>query len=416
MAGTVGESPDTGERRTAPPPARRGRAALRRRARARARLETRAGEIERGLWALAQSTFTQLHGGDPQSVHDPVRLQVTLVGAGGGEWGRPAEPGADETAAAGLLAQIEQQTRDLAVIDEALVPGAVHCYRCAAAACEHAVPPRPGFVFRGYGATGVPQWDEFGKLLVGARHERADLLYGEPPQVVAHYQNGRELKQELLHAFGRASKTYDILAQVACGYFRPPPGEIDRLALTVQAVESRGRQGAFRLSLNLIGLAPPLAAAYLAENDRLCRAIERARAGLGEIERRVKGPQRLQLDALRDVPRVMRELARDLERQGRQRARRTAHAERRREEQRPVHMAIEDVRRAADDHFLFDERHRTVVVLGRRHRVHAFAAAGRHVTTMVLAPDVVDRRRSRGRWRAATEDEREGLRRLLAHG
>ncbi|MGI6302737.1 MAG: hypothetical protein ACOX52_17010 [Verrucomicrobiota bacterium] len=119
----------------------------------------------------------------------------------------------------------------------------------------------------------------------------------------------------------------------------------------------------------------------------LRRALERARRKVADIERRVQpadpaAPRNL--TPLREVPQVIRGLVQDLERQGRQGVRRTVHAEERGTQQRPVHMAIEDLHRAGPDQFFFDEHRRTIVVLGSRHRAHAFTP-GRPACDQFLA-------------------------------
>ena len=50
---------------------------------------------------------------------------------------------------------------------------------------------------------------------------------------------------------------------------------------------------------------------------------------------------------------------------------------------------------------------------GKRGRVHVFAPDGRHVTSLSLEPDAVDRRVRRGRWRPASDEERADFRRSL---
>ncbi|MDD8045001.1 MAG: hypothetical protein PHF14_00905 [Verrucomicrobiota bacterium] len=370
-------------------------------------LSKRAARLEAELQALAGDIYRHLHGGDPRGLSEPRSFQLTL----------PLEPKPAGAEPAPLFAQLKAQTREWDMQAKGYAPGRVYCHRCATHACAHAVPPSAGTVFSGYSPTGVPQWADLVQVLLAARNERVDLLYDERPATVAMFIPGRELKSQLLHTFGRASKTYDILGQVVCGYFRPPADSAERLALTIQVVEWRGAFGSFQLDLNLIGPDPEDAAPYLAGQERLRRALERARRKVADIERRVQpadpaAPRNL--TPLREVPQVIRGLVQDLERQGRQGVRRTVHAEERGTQQRPVHMAIEDLHRAGPDQFFFDEHRRTIVVLGSRHRAHAFTPEGRHATSFSLDQAAVDRRVRRGRWRVATEEERGGLLKAVA--
>jgi hypothetical protein len=371
-----------------------------RRSNAQRRLTRRAQKLEAELRALATDIFRQVHGGDPSALDQSRTLGLSL----------PLAEGNDQ--AATLYAQLKEQTREWDQQTKGFSAGHVYCYRCAAHGCVHAVPPAPGMVFSGYSPTGVPQWADLVQVLLAARHERVDLLYEERPSTVALFMPGRDLKSQLLHTFGRASKTYDILGQVVCGYFRPPAGMAERLALTIQVVEWRGEFGRFELDLNLIGLDPEAAVLYLAEHERLRRAMERARRRIADIERRVrpsKPRSPKNVAPLREVPQVIRGLVQDLERQGRQGVRRTIHAEERGAQRRPVHMAIEDLRKAGPEDFFFDEHRKTLVVLGAKHRVHAFTLEGRHATSFSLDSASVDRRVRRGRWRSATPDERQQL-------
>ena len=102
---------------------------------------------------------------------------------------------------------------------------------------------------------------------------------------------------------------------------------------------------------------------------------------------------------------ILQRLARGLEQGSRQEARRTRHAEARREERRPVHKALDDAAAAQAGDLLFDERRRTFVVRGRHGRAHVFAPDGKHVTSLVLPADGAAARVRTGRWRPMTAEE-----------
>jgi hypothetical protein len=110
-------------------------------------------------------------------------------------------------------------------------------------------------------------------------------------------------------------------------------------------------------------------------------------------------------ELLRQVPGILRRLADCLERGGRQGQRRTHHAERRREDQRPVQKALEDAREARPDALFYDLKAHTFIVTGPRGRTHAFNAQGRHVTSFQIRPGAVEFRLRTERWRSATADE-----------
>jgi hypothetical protein len=106
---------------------------------------------------------------------------------------------------------------------------------------------------------------------------------------------------------------------------------------------------------------------------------------------------------------ILQGLARKLEKVGRQRGRRTAHAEGHRVENRPTSKACEDAIGAAGESVLWDKHERTFVVLGPRNRVHVFSRQGRHVTSLVLASEAVRSRKRRKRWLPLTDDQREAF-------
>jgi hypothetical protein len=104
------------------------------------------------------------------------------------------------------------------------------------------------------------------------------------------------------------------------------------------------------------------------------------------------------------VPGVLHDLARTLDRGARQGERRTRHVEERRGE-RPVSSATDDARDVRRENLFYDEKRETYVVRGPQHRAHAFTADGRHVTSFVLSPGGAEFRVRTGRWRPAEEAE-----------
>jgi hypothetical protein len=318
-----------------------------------------------------------------------------------------------------LLPLLEQALREAAARVDSLQPGRIYCYRCEAASCVHAVPGLATEVFRGYSATGSPQWASLSQVLLDAGHPEVDRLYGPEPVVLALFQTGRDLKTHQLHAFGRASKSYDILGQVVAGYFRSPAPagaatDGDLFALTIQAVESRGATGEVRLALNVILYQPQgeSGSGFLPEllDDFVVDSILETRFRLQEIGERLKNEGRslgrgARSEILGRVPHLLRDLARSFERIERRQRRRTHHAEERRAEARPVPTAAEEAARSGPEKTLIDEKNGTVIILGRKNRIHVFNADGRHVTSLFMLPEAVERRFRLKRWRPASAEE-----------
>jgi hypothetical protein len=363
------------------------------------------------LRALLRDHYTRLYGARQpgnENLNIALRLRVDPAQA----WQVAFDPPFD--------AQIEGQLADAQARWAVYARGRVYCFRCASAACEHSVPPDALHVFRGYGSTGQPEWCEFVQALIDARDVRVDGLYADPPQVFARMQTGHALRTQQLSSFGRASHTYSILAQVVAGYLRLPPAwakraaGVDRLALTVQAVETRGARGQIALALNRIagGIAPDDLDELLLSDWQtgLTRALESATRRADSLQQRLDAlgaeasPTALH-DCLRDVPAILRRLGRDIERGVRQGERRTRHAEQRRQQQRPIHKALEDARVAALGSVFFDERKGTFVVCGKQNRAHAFSLEGKHVTSFVLQSGGADFRVRTQRWRPLDADE-----------
>jgi len=298
------------------------------------------------------------------------------------------------------------------------VPGRVHCFRCLSSNCEHATPENPLQVFKGYSSLGTPEWHELTQVLVNTAHPRIDELFGERPRVLACVQTGSELREQQLNAFGKSSRTYSILGQVATGYLRTPHrhrlhATLDRAAVTLQVVESRTPDGCFALKLNAI-------ASDLSEDEWMellqqdweipvGTAVSRARAELESIEKDVRaafeaGGYKASRPMMQRIPRLLRSLARYLEQSHRQSGRRTQHVMQRRRE-RPIHKAIDDASAAPQTAWFYDERHGTWVVRGAQNRAHVFTGDGRHVTTFKIKEGSTEFRLRTHRWRPATAEE-----------
>ncbi|HET7453848.1 MAG TPA: hypothetical protein VFL12_13960, partial [Thermoanaerobaculia bacterium] len=281
----------------------------------RATLSAEARRIEREIGDLAR----RLHRSELGEIPFPEKLRVAL------ELTIPPAAPDDAASSPALLAGLADALRRAGARAEPVAAGRVFCYRCGAADCEHAVPPRPLSVFAGFSPTGQPQWTDLAQALLEAHHERVDELFTSTAPL-ALVQPGRDLKARLLRPFGKSSKTYDVLGQIVVGHFGAPTGPLS--ALTVQAVESRSPGGGTRLTLNRIGAE---ASAWLDAHPEhgFAVALQAARARLAQIEDALGGglvSAARRSELMRKVPGILHDLRRVVERSGRQHGRRTKHA------------------------------------------------------------------------------------------
>ncbi len=329
---------------------------------------------------------------------------------------------------------LEREVEGLLAHRAAFRPGRVLCIRCSSADCEHAAPESSRQVFAGYGATGFPQFQDFGQWLLERKHPEVDRLYRRPPQLVTGVVSGAELTRQVLGAFRERRLDYRVHGQVAAGWFPvlDRDGMPNVLALTFQVTSSgrkgrgggkgrkggKGRRGgrpSRRLGLNVLGTGPagePLADLY----DRLGQvpwagAVRWSQQALDSIERsqgkKSATPERLS----GRIEGVLNGIARRLEHHRRSRDRRTGHAQKRhREGDRPIPMALADLARAGEEGVLFDVRRETLIVLGDKGRAHVFNAAGKLVTSIRYSPDSIAKKKNLKIWRQATAEEIAALR------
>lgn len=369
--------------------------------------------LEASLTSAVREAYGEMFGGASDGAR-PFGLELKVSIEPGEPWRLQADPSIEE--------QIRTALREMAARTEALRAGRVYCYRCESTLCPHSRPPRPTSVFGGYSSTGLPIWPEFSQILLERRHPRVDLLYdGTQSDLVAMYVEPEILKHKQLNVFGRQSKTYDILGQVVFGFLRmripgAEPGEPERVAFTLQAVESRRTDGSPRLELNVLaGLSdgsPALDALQGSYQTRVADVIHSARRRIGGLRPPSRGSATRRAspsvpETACPVTNTLQGLARKLEKVGRQTSRRTAHAEGHRIKNRPTSKAWEEALSASEDSLLWDRQEKTFVVLAPRNRVHVFSQEGRHVTSLVLNGESVRSRKRRERWLPLTEDQRE---------
>ena len=298
-------------------------------------------------------------------------------------------------------------------------PGRVYCLRCQSSRCEHAAPADSRQVFIGYGSTGVPRFRDLGQWLLERRDPRVDLLYREPPQLVATVTSETDLAGELLPAFRQGG--YRIHGQVAVGWYRSPGSNGDRrpMAVSFQVISSRPREQRRRFGLNVIGSGPqgePLDHVF----DRLGEIpwgdpVRWAQTVLGGIEHQLARSPRMPGKVVdQRIEGLINALARRIEKGWRSKERRTQHGQRRHDEgDRPTRMAFADLARATPEDLLVDTRRETLVVVGDRGRAHVFNQDGKLVTSVRYTPAAIEKRRQKGIWRTAAAEEGEALRKRI---
>ena len=314
-----------------------------------------------------------------------------------------------------LLETVVRAVQEAQAQKATLRGGHVYCYACRSASCEHSQPPRASEVFAGYTSLGLPAWDEFLSCLLAWNDLRADQLFSERPEILAHLTGRARLIQNQLSSFGKDSLTFRIWGQVIAGYYRI--GEV-KAALTVQVVETKER------SLRLLVVADACLLEALADTPEDRRSpFFRAYDALQEARTRTAAiSQRWQHDARRvtvheeihqEVFAVLRHLARSLERQGRQEHRRTVHAETRSQQARPVSAGAEDVIQATATDFYRDVVRHSIVVAGRSGRCHVYTEDGRHITTLAINGKELEGRVRRRRYQVLSGDEYAAFRKTL---
>lgn len=375
------------------------------------RLDLRAGHVVRDLVAIARelAAALDLPLSGPDAVRElDLRLRLPLDAVNGDAGGA-------------LLDALGERLRLLRGDGAVVTPGRVHCFQCRSSECVHAVPPDARQVFLAYSATGKPVWRELTEACLAWGEPRVDLLFGDPPAVVAVQRSGAELTDELIAGFGRDERGYRLLGQVACGYLplAGGPGP-ERGALTLQVVGSRNGGGPLRLFLNPVGLQAPLEGSQGRpawwEQNALSDSIRAAREQLRALALRLGGRRGgIRRDLDEGVAAALGRLRAALERRYRPQPHRTQHARARQlEGGRPTHVAVADAERAPDASLLYEPERDTVIVLGPKGRVHVFAEDGRHVTSLHHNRDAIDRRCDRKQWVPCDGERRARFRGAIA--
>jgi hypothetical protein len=384
------------------------------------------GRIERAVELLAEEARARLaahpHAHLLAGAREDLALSLPI----------PTRPQRNDTPehvaalARGLSESLDGALEALLAHRAAVRPGVVFCLRCRSAGCGHGEPPGPRQVFAGYGATGLPRFQDLGQLLLECGEERVDRLYGRSRDLLARVFVEDALTGELLPAYREVDNGYHLHGQVVAGWYTLPDdsGRPATLAVTLQIVSTRPTSaqpgGARRrYGVNVLGRTPdgsPLEHLHdtLGEvpwSDSV-RWAQRILDDLGKGRASKKpSPEALK----KRMEGILGSMARRLEKDRRSRDRKTRHGrERHSQGDRPTPMALPDLARAPERDILVDVRAETLVVLGDRGRAHVFTPAGKLVTSVRYNPASIARRRQRGQWRPAKTEEAAALRQAVA--
>ncbi|MDJ0838452.1 MAG: hypothetical protein QNK37_18190 [Acidobacteriota bacterium] len=356
-----------------------------------ARIDT----LANALRALIRDTFVERFGHGSET--GPMELDFKVSIDPNANWDLRFETPLVEQ----LKPQLERQEAEHGAFRE----GSVYCYRCESAACAHSRPGTPLEVFHGYDQLGCPLWAELTQVLLDAGDEGVGELFGPKPKLITRQVRGRDLIARQLTSFGRGSKTFSLMGQIITGYLHWPglSGENERLAISFQAVQHHDVRGNLTLALNRVCKLPDdvefseLVAHHF---PWVKRAESNARDALKKLTDRLNNlaPGENQGTFLARVPEVLRRFSGDLAQGERQARRQTNHARDRRRIQRPVDMAMADLRKARPGHMYLDQKTQAIVLCGNKGRCHIFNENGRHVTSFVIQPDAVELRLRKRRW------------------
>jgi len=360
--------------------------------------------------ALAEMAHTLLRveGVDPLAMPRYLELNLRI----------PLDGGNDVRHAAGTaVEQIGKRVREVREHEKALRPGAVYSYFAGSSHAEGCRPTEPRQVFDGWSSTGKPQFADFVTMAIDRKDPQIERLLAGDEVVLTRVTLGRVLRTQQLAEFGSNSPVFRILGQVDAGLFRVL-SSAGRCAFSFQLLRGTTLEGRVRLRLHAVGAVDPMDLA----DPAILQIMSRFQRHLDVEALRLQGQlQNGEVDEEAFVLPMLQEFAERLRNRTRNTGRRTQHGlERSEEGQRPTPRAYPDAGEAADDAILWDLDQNTIVVLGGKGRVHVFTPQGKHVTSVMMPGQAIDRRRQQGRWRLAEPEERGEFRihvkRLVAAG
>ena len=360
-------------------------------------------ELATALYTVYQHVERLLHH-EKLSMPPRVSVPLDLYDNGRKVW----EDRADQ-----LLASVRQ----VALHAQANSSGqGLWCFQCRRYGCAHGEPSSPAHIFSGYSPTGKPTWEAFIDACIRLKPAGMDALFDEKPIPLALVLMASDLNEERLPEFTGQSEALEFCGQVVAGLLPKTlwtsRGTHERVALSVQVFRRSVRAG-YEYEMNLMGfserelLDASMAGGRRSKAELLAQVIQRTRRRLrgvkGEIAT-LSGAMAVRHAAF--VDRVLSQLRGDISQICRYGTLRTKHAQKRHKGgERPTGNALSDARRASHEHILFDNHHKTYVILGRNQRAHVFSPQGRHVTSLRLQKGEVDRKVQRHRWRSISRQE-----------
>ena len=360
------------------------------------RIPTKTGRLtamENALKALIREQYLESFG---PVLSDSVRLNLSFHIDS--DWNCHIDPPLDQ--------QIQPQLETILADYQAFQEGSIYCFRCQSSHCDHSRPPTGLEVFRCYDELGCPKWCDFSQLLLDLGDERVNALFEEPPRVISLVQSGNELQTRRLASFGKSSKTYSIIQQVAAGYIKIQNRESpyqEKIAMTFQAVETRDSRGTICFRLNtLIGTKDQDLLDQLKIGEQhpwLFSCIRKANKALETLNPGLKSEKPGMIQQVSSkASAIMKRLAADLMQGHRQSKQRTQHAQLRRDIRRPISSAMEDLRTAPAERCFFDKKTEAIAILGHSGRCHIFNQEGKHITSFHMTGDEVQWRLHKKRW------------------
>lgn len=307
-----------------------------------------------------------------------------------------------------LRADLEKRVMDAGLV----VPGRIWNFASESFDSPWSRPEDPRHVLVGYGLEGRPRWADLVTLAIERKHEAVEQLLSGREGAVAFAERGDAITEGVKPAFEPESIPFRLVGQLVCGLFESTEAG-RRVALTVQVLAAPSENNGERL------LCHPVSAVDLADlpDPNIRKILSNFETQLIECAKKLEGKRASgeTPDVQEEVLPLLRELARRLSQDAKNRTRKTEHARDRGDEGRPTTMAFPEARSARDHHIYMDNEESTIVVVGKKGRIHVFSPDGRHVTSVVMPPPNVRQRVKSGRWRLASGDERNAFRNALGN-
>ena len=222
-----------------------------------------------------------------------------------------------------VIVQARERVREALAQATPLVRGHVFCHHCNDSRCQHSTPGGSSEVFAGYQSTGRPRFEPLLSYLIELGDDRLEYLTTPSPSIVARVVGRRRLLAIMAEYKPRQLKVFDLgssgdgLRQTAQRKTCPD----------LQAVETGDR----RIRPQLIGSQVLLDAMADGEAHRLVALLFVLRQSARKIEALGQDAKNQKVKRARPIEREgfqnFATVGAVLERKGRQRGRRTKHAE-----------------------------------------------------------------------------------------